>query len=125
MLKKHYIENISSRDQSLVRMGTSRVTLVRGVDSDVQVDVEARGGVPLLPRAPGQRQVQARCVQRHRAHHHECVVRCDHTDFTWLLLFNVPVRRFQELYLCNAHYPGNGDPYDYRGNRHMSSQKQV
>ena len=33
MLKKHdlgitpYIENISSRDQSLVRMGTSRVTL--------------------------------------------------------------------------------------------------
>ena len=34
MLKKldlgitHYIENISSRDQSLVRMGTSRVTLV-------------------------------------------------------------------------------------------------
>ena len=36
MLKKHglgitpYIENISSRDQSLVRMGTSRVTLPVG-----------------------------------------------------------------------------------------------
>ena len=31
-------------------------------------------------------------------------------------LYNVPVCRFQELYLCNAHYTGNGDPYDNRGN---------
>ena len=40
-------------------------------------------------------------------------------------LYNVPVPRFQELYLCNAHNTGNGDPHDYRGNRHLSSQKQV
>ena len=40
------------------------MTIERDVDvGDVQVDVEAGGGVPLLPRAPGQRQVQARCVQ--------------------------------------------------------------
>ena len=62
------------------------MTIERDVDAAVQVDVEAGGGVPLLPRAPGQRQVQARCVQRHRAHHHERVVRCEHSDFTWLLI---------------------------------------
>ena len=40
-----------------------------------QADAEAGGGVPLLPGAPGQREGQGRRVQRHRAHHHERVVR--------------------------------------------------
>ena len=40
-----------------------------------QADAEAGGGVPVLSRAPGQRESEARCVRGDRAHHHERVVR--------------------------------------------------
>ena len=48
----------------------------------------------------------------------------EHTDDCYLD-FDLVLLRFQELHLCNAHNPWNGDPHDHRGNRHLSSQKQV
>ena len=65
MLKKHdlgispYIENIGSRDQSLVKMGTSRVTLQAGQESVLLLSLDLGQVTPhvltkLLALSPGE-----------------------------------------------------------------------